>query len=87
MNTTLHLPADYAQLESVLLDLPVEARQKLTHVLIRSIDENVDMSEERLQQWLDHDDRVFQAVKSGQMETVDAFDALARVRSNISKSS
>lgn len=82
------MPAmNYAAIESAVLELPVESRCRLTHALIRSIDENTPMDSERESRWADLAEKVSTAVDEGRMETVDAFDAVARIRRGLTRSS
>ena len=87
MNASSTAPIDYAQIESVVLGLPEESRCRLTHVLIRSIDQNVPMDAERESRWLDFADKVNDAIDDGRVQTADAFETLAKIRQQlISKS-
>ena len=81
MTATMSIP--YASLESSVLELPVEVRCQLTHVLIRSIDEKVVIEPEREERWVDLAEKVNVAINEGRMETVDAFEAIAKMRSNL----
>jgi hypothetical protein len=81
MNATA--PIDYAQIESVVLGLPEESRCRLTHVLIRSIEQGASFDSARESRWLDFADRVNEAIDDGRMATVDAFEALAKMRQNL----
>jgi hypothetical protein len=81
MTATMSIP--YANLESSVLELPVEVRCQLTHVLIRSIDEKVAMDPEREEGWVRLAEKVNAAVNEGRMETVDAFEAIAKMRRNL----
>jgi hypothetical protein len=81
MTATMSIP--YASLESSVLELPVEARCQLTHVLIRSIDEKIVIEPEREERWVDFAEKVNVAINEGRMETVDAFEAIAKMRSNL----
>jgi virulence-associated protein VagC len=81
MTATMSIP--YASLESSVLELPVEARCQLTHVLIRSIDEKIVIEPEREERWVDLAEKVNVAINEGRMETVDAFEAIAKMRSNL----
>ncbi len=83
MTATMSNP--YASLESSVLELPVEARCQLTHVLIRSIDEKVVMEPEREEGWVDLAVKVNAAVNEGRMATVDAFEAIAKMRQNLAE--
>jgi hypothetical protein len=76
---------DYAEIESTVLELPVESRCRLTHVLIRSIDESTPVDAERESRWLDLAEKANTAIEEGRMETVDAFDAIARIRQNLTR--
>jgi CheY-like chemotaxis protein len=80
------MPAiNYAEIESTVLELPVESRCRLTHVLIRSIDESTPVDAERESRWLDLAEKVNTAIDDGRMETMDAFDALARIRQSLTR--
>lgn len=81
MNATMSIP--YASLESSVLELPVEARCQLTHVLIRSIDEKVAIEPAREDRWVDLAEKVNSAIDEGRMGTVDAFEAIAKMRRNL----
>ncbi|HBJ87038.1 MAG TPA: hypothetical protein DDZ88_24905 [Verrucomicrobiales bacterium] len=78
------MPAiNYAEIESVVLELPVESRCRLTHALIRSIDEGTSMETEHESRWADFAEKVNTAIHEGRMGTVDAFEAIARIRHSI----
>lgn len=78
---------NYADIESAVLDLPVESRCRLTHVLIRSIDESTPVDAERESRWGDFAERINTAIDEGRMGTVDAFDAVARIRHSLTRQS
>ncbi|MFN0078453.1 MAG: hypothetical protein ACKVY0_18505 [Prosthecobacter sp.] len=80
------MPAiNYAEIESTVLELPVESRCRLTHALIRSIDESTPMDAERESRWVDLAEKVNTAIDEGRMATVDAFEAVARIRRNLAQ--
>lgn len=85
MTAMMSIP--YANLESSVLELPVEMRCQLTHVLIRSIDEKVTMEPEREESWVDLAEKVNMAVNEDRMGTVDAFEAIAKMRQNLAQNS
>lgn len=85
MTAMMSIP--YANLESSVLELPVEMRCQLTHVLIRSIDEKVTMEPEREESWVDLAEKVNTAVNEDRMGTVDAFEAIAKMRQNLAQMS
>jgi hypothetical protein len=78
------MPAiNYTEIESAVLELPVESRCRLTHVLIRSIDESTPMDAERESRWASFAEKVNTAIDEGRMETTDAFEAIARIRRSL----
>ena len=79
--------AAYSQLESAVLELPEEVRSHLTHVLIQSIDEKTSMDADRLSRWADFEEQVNSAVEEGRMTTVDAFEAIDKIRNSLARSS
>ena len=81
MTATMSIP--YANLESSVLELPIEVRCQLTHVLIRSIDEKVTMEPECEEGWGALAEKVNAAIDEGRMGTVDAFEAIAKMRQNL----
>lgn len=82
------MPAiNYAEIESAVLELPVESRCRLTHVLIRSIDDNTSMDAERESRWADLAEKVNTAIDEGRMGTVDAFEAVAQIRRSLTQQS
>ncbi len=76
---------NYAEIESAVLELPVESRCRLTHALIRSIDESTPMDVERESRWVDLAENINAAIDEGRMATVDAFEAVARIRRNLAQ--
>lgn len=85
MTAMMSIP--YANLESSVLELPVEMRCQLTHVLIRSIEEKVTMEPEREESWVNLAEKVNTAVNEDRMGTVDAFEAIAKMRQNLAQMS
>jgi hypothetical protein len=82
---TAAIPIPYSNLENSVLELPVAERCRLTHVLIRSIDEAVVMEPGREGRWADFAEKVDTAIGDGRMATADAFEALARLRRNLAQ--
>ena len=82
------MPAiNYTEIESAILELPEESRCRLTHVLIRSIDEGTSMDAERESCWANFAEKVNTAIDEGRMETADAFEAIARIRRSLTPQS
>jgi hypothetical protein len=81
MGTALHhemtIPPD--QLEAELLRLPREERARLAELLAESVDSEVAAG------WEEEIARRLQAYERGEMEAVDAREALARLRAKFCK--
>jgi putative addiction module component (TIGR02574 family) len=68
------------ELEQEALKLPVEGRAKLAHVLILSLDQDVEPDPENQKLWVEEAERRYQDFREGKAEAIPGDEAFRRVR-------